>query len=82
MAALRESQEANDSLLNQNIALQAGNLLIEVYCGNAKTALQTQPEEAKWKKVTGTLLDGLAHVLTTDEFFDARQNFEEEQSSA
>lgn len=50
-----------------------------MYCGNAKTALQTQ--EAKRKKVTGTLPDGLARVLTADEFFDARQNFEEEQRS-
>jgi hypothetical protein len=79
MAALRESQEANDSLLNRNIALQAGNLLNEVYCGNAKTALQTQ--EAKRKKVTGTLPDGLARVLTADEFFEARQNFEKDQRS-
>lgn len=77
MAALRESQEANDSLLNRNIALQAGNLLNEVYCGNAKTALQTQ--ETKRKKVTGTLPDGLARVLTADDFFKARVNFEKEQ---
>jgi hypothetical protein len=77
MAALRESQEANDSLLNRNIALQAGNLLNEVYCGNAKTALQTQ--ETKKKKVTGTLPDGLARVLTADEFFEARVNLEKEQ---
>ena len=77
MAALRESQEANDSLLNRNIALQAGNLLNEVYCGNTKTALQTQ--ETKKKKVTGTLQDGLARVLTADESFEARVNLEKEQ---
>jgi hypothetical protein len=79
MAALRESHEINDSLLNRNIALQAGNLLNEVYCGNAKTALQTQ--ETKKKKVTGTLPDGLARVLTADDFFEARENFEKEQRS-
>ena len=79
MAALRESQEINNSLLNRNIALQAGNLLNEVYCGNAKAALQTQ--ETKKKKVTGTLPDGLARVLTADEFFKARVDFEREQRS-
>jgi len=79
MAALRESQEINDSLLNRNIALQAGNLLDEVYCGNAKVALQTQ--ETKKKKVTGTLPDGLACVLTADEFFEAWVDFEREQRS-
>jgi hypothetical protein len=79
MAALRESQEINDSLLNRNIALQAGNLLNKVYCSNAKTALQTQ--ETKRRKVTGTLPDGLARVLTADDFFEAQENFEKEQRS-
>jgi hypothetical protein len=59
--------------------LQAGNLLNEVYCGNAKTALQTQ--ETKRRKVTGTLPDGLARVLTADDFFEAQENFEKEQRS-
>ena len=47
IAALRESQEMNDSLANRNIALQASNLLNEVYCGNMKGALQTQENKRK-----------------------------------
>jgi hypothetical protein len=78
IAALRESQEMNDSLANRNIALQATNLLNEVYCGNAKGALQTQENKRK-KKGTGTLPDGLACVLTGDEFYEARVNFEKGQ---
>ena len=78
IAALRESQEMNDSLTNRNIALQASNLLNEVYCGNAKGALQTQENKRK-KKGTGTLPDGMACVLTADEFYEARVNFEKEQ---
>ena len=78
IAALRESQEMNDSLANRNIALQASNLLNEVYCGNTKGALQTQENKRK-KKGTGTLPDGLACVLTADEFYEARVNFEKEQ---
>ena len=57
--------------------MQAGNLLNEAYCGNAKTALQTQ--ETKRKKVMGTLPDGLARVLTADEFFEAQVDFEKEK---
>jgi hypothetical protein len=78
IAALRESQEMNDSLANRNIALQPTNLLNEVYCGNAKGALQTQENKRK-KKGTGTLPDGLACVLTGDEFYEARVNFEKGQ---
>jgi hypothetical protein len=78
IAALRESQEMNDSLANRNIALQASNLLNEVYCANTKGALQTQ-ENKKKKKGTGTLPDGLACVLTADEFYEARVNFEKGQ---
>jgi hypothetical protein len=39
--------------------------------------LQTQ--ETKRKKVTGTLSDGLARVLTADKFFEAQVDFEKEQ---
>jgi hypothetical protein len=78
IAALRESEEMNDSLANRNIALQASNLLNEVYCGNAKGALQTQENKRK-KKGTGTLPDGKACVLTADEFYEARVNFEKGQ---
>jgi hypothetical protein len=78
IAALKESQEMNDSLANRNIALQASNLLNEVYCGNAKGALQTQENKRK-KKGTGTLPDGLACVLTADDFYEARVNFEKGQ---
>jgi hypothetical protein len=79
IAALRESQEMNDSLANRNVALQASNLLNEMYCGNAKGALQTQEKKKEKKKGTGTLPDGLACVLTADEFYEARVNFEKGQ---
>jgi len=78
LAALRESQMNNETLADRNIALQATNILNEVYCGNAKGALQFQ-EDNKKKKTTGALPDGLARVLTADEFYEARQNFEKEQ---
>ena len=78
IAALRESQEMNNSLTNQNIALQASNLLNEVYCGNAKGALQTQENKRK-KKGTRSLPDGLACVLTEDKFYEACINFKKEQ---
>jgi hypothetical protein len=68
----------NETLANQNIALQATNILNEVYCGNAKGTLQFQ-EDKKKKKTTGTLPDGLACVLTADEFYKACQIFEKEQ---
>lgn len=78
LAALQESQLNNETLANRNIALQATNILNEVYCGNAKGALQFQ-EDKKKKKTTGALPDGLARVLTSDEFYEARQNFEKDQ---
>jgi hypothetical protein len=40
LAVLRESQMNNKTLTDQNIALQATNILNKVYCGNAKGALQ------------------------------------------
>ena len=70
----------NNSLANQNIALQTSNLLNEVYCGNAKEALQTQENKRK-KKGTGSLPDGLACILTADEFYEAHINFEKEQGT-
>jgi len=78
IAAFQESQEMNDSLANRNVALQASNLLNEVYCSNTKEALQTQENKRK-KKGTGTLPDGLACVLTGDEFYEACVNFEKGQ---
>ena len=81
LAALRESQMNNETLADRNIALQATNILNEVYCGNAKGALQFQ-EDKKKKKTMGTLPDGLARVLTADEFYEACQNFEKEQRTA
>jgi len=78
LAALKESQMNNETLADQNIALQATNILNKVYCGNAKGALQFQ-EDMKKKKTAGTLPDGLARILTVDEFYEARQNFEKDQ---
>ena len=78
LAALKESQMNNENLADRNIALQATNILNEVYCGNTKGALQFQ-ENKKKKKTAGTLPDGLARVLTADEFYEARQNFEKDQ---
>ena len=78
LAALRESQETNEKLTNRNIALQANNLLNEVYCGNTKGALQFQEDKRK-KKGQGTLPDGLACVLTGDHFYEERVNFEKKQ---
>ena len=49
-----------------------------MYCGNAKGALQTQ-ENKKKKKGTGTLQDGLACLLTVDEFYEAHVTFEKGQ---
>jgi len=43
-----------------------------------KGALQMQENKRK-KKGTGTLPDGLAFVLTADEFYEARINFEKGQ---
>jgi len=78
LAALRESQKTNETLTNRNIALQANNLLNEVYCGNTKGALQFQ-ENKKKKKGQGALPDGLACVLTGDNFYEERVNFEKNQ---
>ena len=82
LAALRESQMNNETLANRNIALQATNILNEVYCGNAKGALQFQEDKKKKKTTGGALPDGLARVLTADEFYEAHQNFEKEQRTA
>ena len=81
LAALWESQMNNETLADQNIALQATNILNKVYCGNAKGTLQFQ-EDKKKKKTTGAFPNGLAHVLTADEFYEACQNFEKEQRTA
>jgi hypothetical protein len=77
LAALREYQNLNQSLTNRNIALQSHNLLNEVYCGNAKGALQFQ-EKKKQKKGQGTLTGGLACLVTGDEFYEARVNMQKE----
>ena len=76
LAALKESQMNNETLADQNIALQVTNILNEVYCSNAKGTLQFQ--EDKKKKTTGTLPNGLACVLTADKFYEAHQNFEKD----
>ena len=79
LAVLQKSQMNNETLIDWNIALQATNIFNEVYCSNAKGALQFQ-EDKKKKKTTGEALsDGLARVLTADEFYEAYQNFEKEQ---
>ena len=75
---MQELQLNNETLANWNIALQATNTLNEVYCGNTKGALQFQ-EDKKKKKTTGALPDGLAHVLISDEFYEAHQNIEKDQ---
>lgn len=75
LAALQEYQKTNEDLTNRNIALQAGNLLNEVYCGNAKGALQFR-EEKKGKKGQRTLLEGLPCLLTGDNFYEQRVNLE------
>jgi hypothetical protein len=77
LAALREYQNLNDSLTNRNIALQSHNLLNEVYCGNAKGALQFQ-EKKKQTKGKGTLTGILACLVTGDEFYEARVNMQKE----
>ena len=71
LAALRESQINNETLADQNIALQATNILNEVYCSNAKGALQFQEDKKKQKTTGGALPDGLARVLTADKFYEA-----------
>ena len=72
----------NKTLADRNIALQATNILNEVYCGNAKGALQFQEDKKKKKTTGGALPNGLARVLTADEFYEAHQNFEKEQRTA
>ena len=72
----------NKTLADRNIALQATNILNEVYCSNAKGALQFQEDKKKKKTTGGALPNGLARVLTADEFYEARQNFEKEQRTA
>jgi hypothetical protein len=81
LAALQESHKSNEYLTNQNIALQAGNLLNEVYCAKVKGALQFQEEKKKKKKRQGTLPDGLPRVLTGDRFYEERVNFEKEHEA-
>lgn len=76
IAALREYQNLNETLTNRNIALQSHNLLNEVYCGNAKGALQFQ--EKKKEKGKQTLTGGLACLVTGDEFYEARVNMQKE----
>ena len=82
LAALQESQMNNKTLADWNIALQATNIFNEVYCSNAKGALQFQEDKKKKKTTGGALPDGLACVLTADEFYEAHQNFEKEQWTA
>ncbi|EDQ98675.1 uncharacterized protein LACBIDRAFT_298336 [Laccaria bicolor S238N-H82] len=81
LAALQESHKSNEYLTNRNIALQAGNLLNEVYCVKAKGALQFQEEKKKKKKRQGTLPDGLPCVLKGDRFYEERVNFEKERQA-
>ena len=78
LAALRESEAANDALRRRNIGLQCGNILNEVYCGNTRTQLQAQDEKRKKKKVGGTLT-GLPVLLSGDEFYEQRQAFEKQK---
>lgn len=74
LAALQESRAESDTLRSRNIALHAGNLLNQVYCGNTRSQLQAQDEKKKWKgkgKLTGK-----ARLLSGDEFYEERQEFE------
>ena len=76
IAALQEYQNLNETLTNQNIALQSHNLLNEVYCGNVKSALQFQGK--KKEKGKQTLTGSLACLVTGDEFYEARVNMQKE----
>ena len=81
LAVLQELQMNNETLADRNIALQATNILNKVYCGNAKGTLQFQEDKKKKKTTGGALPNGLARVLTADEFYEACQNFEKEQQT-
>ncbi|KAJ3493097.1 hypothetical protein NLJ89_g11092 [Agrocybe chaxingu] len=78
LAALRESHDTNSKLASQNIELQANNLLNEVYCGKVKSQLQHQEEKKKGGHTGKEMLkaNGLGHLLTGDEFYEARQEHE------
>jgi hypothetical protein len=61
----------------QNIALRAGNLLNQVYCGNTQTQLQARDEKKK-QKGRGKLT-GKAHLLLGDDFYEEWVEFEKEK---
>lgn len=77
LAALQESQAEAEALRSRNIALRAGNLLNQVYCGNTRSQLQAQDEKKK-RKGKGKLT-GKPRLLSGDAFYEERVEFEKEK---
>ncbi|KAF9237892.1 hypothetical protein BU15DRAFT_48263 [Melanogaster broomeanus] len=83
LAALHEARAANAALKQRLIALQAANILNEMYCSKLRGQLAHFEEKKKKGGKMGKVLgDGLPRLLSGDEFFQRVVEFEEAQEKA
>ncbi|TFK17604.1 hypothetical protein FA15DRAFT_576377, partial [Coprinopsis marcescibilis] len=81
LAALQESEAANQALHKRVIQLQASQILNEAYCNKLRHQL-AQKEEKKGKKGRGKLLrDGLPQLMSGNAFFEKVVEFTELQKA-
>ncbi|KAG1818202.1 uncharacterized protein BJ212DRAFT_1480019 [Suillus subaureus] len=83
LAALHEAEAANVTLKKCDIALQASNILNEMYCAKICSQLAHQELKKQAGNNGGKILgDGLPHLLSGDEFYERVIQFEEAQTRA
>lgn len=83
LAALHDAEAANAALKKRVIALQASNILNEMYCAKIRSQLAHQESKKQAGNNGGKILgDGLPRLLSGDVFYERVVQFEEAQTRA
>ncbi|OCH84426.1 hypothetical protein OBBRIDRAFT_690027, partial [Obba rivulosa] len=76
IAALQEAEGRNEARKQQVVGLQATVVLQGMYVGRAHEQLQAQEDKAAQKRKNRVFGDGMAKLLTGNQFFEAVEELE------